>query len=124
MKGLEANPPGPEANAKVTSASGVPQFIRLVRTDTVASTPRVVERKVYEVRPGLHVTLEIAALAAHRQTQVERRTLAAAPMRAEEPMSRAAGVNSIQWTDSTGTEYTLSGPLPVEELQKLKPLVH
>jgi hypothetical protein len=124
LKGPTANSSALEADAKVMSASGVPQFIRLLRTDTVASAPHVIERKVYEVRPGLHVTLEIAPSAAHRQTQVERRTLAAAPMRAEEPTPRAAGVNSIQWTDSTRTEYTLSGPLPIEELQKLKALVH
>jgi hypothetical protein len=85
-----------------------------------------VQRRVYEVRPGVRVTLDAvrasdadAARDSAPMRDMARRRPDASP--ATTPI--AAGINSIQWTGDDGTRFTLSGPLPLGELRALKPRV-
>ncbi|MBX6333534.1 MAG: carboxypeptidase regulatory-like domain-containing protein [Gemmatimonadaceae bacterium] len=96
--------------------------ITLVRSDSVREGGRTVRRKIYEVRPGVRVTLAEAAMIADHQAPVDGRR---APVPAAvSPESSAVGVSSIQWTSDDGTECTLSGRLSIAELRKLKELLH
>ena len=109
--------------------------LRLVSTNRV-TTPdaRVVLRRVYEVRPGVRVILEEAAARADLVGRSEERARAhpSAPAASPAPAAlsqlgvspSSAGLNSIRWIDSTGTQFTLIGRLPTEELRRLKGLVH
>jgi hypothetical protein len=102
--------------------------LRLVDRSTLRDVyGRVVQRRVYEVRPGVRVTLDAVRASdddSGRDTAAQRgarrgRTPDASPA----PTPIAAGINSIQWTDEDGTRFTLSGPLPLAELRALKPRV-
>jgi hypothetical protein len=116
------NDEAPAARAQARAASPQRLPITLVRSDSVREGDRVVRRKIYEVRPGVRVTLaEAAAIADHQAPVDGRRALAPA---AVSPESSAVGVNAIQWTSDDGTEYTLSGRLSIAELRKLKELLH
>ena len=118
--------------------------MRLVSEQTVPEEAGVVQKKVYEVRPGVEVTLASFASAPAASTAAapaaapaEARSDAdSAAIAARDSAGRAArrqfrmksmdekeGVNSIQWTDSTGTEFTLSGPLPLDSLRALRPIL-
>ncbi|HEX6534780.1 MAG TPA: carboxypeptidase regulatory-like domain-containing protein [Gemmatimonadaceae bacterium] len=120
--------PSDSAPRLAESAKALSPRIRLVRSDSVADGDRIVRRRIYEVRPGVRVTLAAAALIADRQAPMDGRFRAARPSArpapdAESAESLAVGVNSIQWTGVDGTRYTLSGRLPVAELSRLKDLV-
>jgi len=108
--------------------------LRLVSTEWVPTPDaRVVIRRVYEVRPGVRVTLEETALPANQvirayEGERARPNVPTAPP-APEALSQlgaspdSAGDNSIRWTDSTGKHFTLTGRLSTEELRRLKELV-
>ncbi len=119
------------ATASTTLLSGAQ--LRLVTADRVVTPDsRVVQRRIYEVRPGVRITLEEAAALADHQAPIDGRARVRSSAPAASPMSRpqtqlaesdSAGLNSIQWTDSAGTQFTLTGRLTIEELRRLKPLV-
>lgn len=118
---------------------------RLISSDRVVTViGSVVQRRIYEVRPGVRVTLEEVAAprANYAEPQGVRRTARESPPVAapaiefppkpstaaafgyRAPAADSVILHSIQWTDSTGTRFTLSGPLPVEELRRLRAVVH
>ncbi len=114
--------------------------MRLVSEQTVPEEAGVVQKKVFEVRPGVEVTLASFASAPAASTATapaeSRSDADSAATAARDSAGRAArrqfrmksmdeqeGVNSIQWTDSTGTEFTLSGPLPLDSLRVLRPIL-
>jgi beta-glucanase (GH16 family) len=113
--------------------------MRLVSEQTLPEETGVVQKKVYEVRPGVEVTLASFAstpAASTAAAPAESRSDADSAKTARDSAGRAArrqfrmksmdekeGVNSIQWSDSTGTEFTLSGPLPLDSLRALRPLL-
>jgi hypothetical protein len=108
--------------------------MHLVREQTVTEETGLVQKRVFEVRPGIEVTLASFALtpppaapAAESRSDADSAARDSAGKAArrqfrmksmDEP---AAGINSIQWTDSTGTEFTLSGPLPLDSLRAIRP---
>jgi len=108
-------------------ADNLPPGMRLVSQQQTKEDAGVVERRVYELRPGVQVVLAILAPSlgggaearaeenAAARDSVRRKLLAAA-----NGSDEAAGLNSIQWTDSTGAEFTLSGPIPLDSLRILR----
>jgi hypothetical protein len=100
--------------------------LRLVRTDTTTGLPRT----VYQVSPGIEVTLlesnpplspapSVSANAAKEKVAQERvAQKVAAPTVANAP--RDVAINSISWVSKLGRVMTLSGPISKEELQALR----
>ena len=107
-------------------ADNLPSGLHLVSQQQTKEDAGVVERRVYELRPGVQVVLailepalggvEARADANSAQRDSVRRKLLAGASGSEE----AAGLNSIQWSDSTGAEFTLSGPIPLDSLRALR----
>ena len=103
-----------------TAVPALPE-LRQVRADTTAAT----QLTVYEVSPGVEVTLlESSAptpAADALSPKVPERRVAqttAAPPAANAP--RDVAVNSISWTSKRGKVMTLTGPLSKEKLQGLR----
>jgi hypothetical protein len=100
--------------------------LRPVRTDTTTGLPRT----VYQVSPGIEVTLlesnpplspapSVSANAAKEKVAQERvAQKVAAPTVANAP--RDVAINSISWVSKLGRVMTLSGPISKEELQALR----
>jgi anti-sigma factor RsiW len=128
--------------ASTAKRGAAPPFpgMRLVSEQTLPEETGVVQKKVYEVRPGVEVTLASFASTTAASTAAapaeSRSDADSAAKAARDSAGRAArrqfrmksmdekeGVNSIQWSDSTGTEFTLSGPLPLDSLRALRPLL-
>jgi hypothetical protein len=107
-------------------SENLPSGLHLVSQQQTKEDAGVVERRVYELRPGVQVVLailepalggaEARADANSEKRDTLRRKLLAGATGSEE----AAGLNSIQWTDSTGAEFTLSGPIPLDSLRALR----
>jgi hypothetical protein len=104
-----------------------PRDLRKVRTDSAKN------ETVYEVRPGVEVTLldngEPARIMLRGSAQSKARELAApAPAPPPPPAASAAGatvaqtaaVDSISWTSRRGHRMVLKGPLSREELEKVR----
>ena len=118
----------PPAGGRVSGlvADNLPSGLHLVSQKQTKEDAGVVERRVYELRPGVQVVLailepalggvEARADANSAQRDSVRRKLLAGASGSEE----AAGLNSIQWSDSTGAEFTLSGPIPLDSLRALR----
>jgi hypothetical protein len=144
----QLTPKAPSAqNAQIAVAPAAKRAVvlpfpgmRLVSEQTVPEETGVVQKKVYEVRPGVEVTLASFASAPATSTAAapaESRSDADSAAKAErvsagraarrqfrmKSMDEKEGINSIQWTDSTGTEFTLSGPLPLDSLRALRPFL-
>ena len=111
---------GKVSGVSVTTAD-LPE-LRPVRADTTASLPRT----VYQVSPGIEVTLiessppQPAAASVSAKTaegRVAQRTAVAPPV-ANAP--RDVAVNSISWISKLGRVMTLSGPVSKEDLQALR----
>jgi anti-sigma factor RsiW len=112
---------GKVSGAAVTGAAFLPE-LHQVRADTTASA----HRTIYEVAPGVEVTLleaigplpagaaVLSATAA--EGKVAQRTVA--PPVTNAP--RDVTANSISWTSKLGRVMTLSGSLSKEELQALR----
>jgi hypothetical protein len=87
---------------------------RLVQEETMVEGGREVRRRIYRVE-GLLVTLD------------ERLPIDAdVTMRAQAanaPADSTAGVATIQWTNASGTEFTLRGPAPRERLEQIRKLL-
>ena len=100
----------------------LPPGMRIVSEQTVNAEARVVQKRVYEVSPGVEVTYSIFTPAPERS-----RAPAAAPAATDsnaeekdESEAGDAGVNTIKWSDSTGTDFMLSGRLPLDSLRVIR----
>ena len=110
--------------------AALPPGMKLVKEETQTLDARLVQRKVYEVRPGLKVTFAIFA-PAPSESRVDADSTArdSADKRARREFKKVAvgdeatGINSIQWSDSLGTQFNLSGPLSLDSLRALRPLL-
>jgi hypothetical protein len=110
---------GTEARASVPP-------LRRVRSDST----RVSNRTVFEVSPGVEVTLTdapVAAFDSRMKQRVATGTAAAAPVQPPQTASSAqrdeakpAPINTISWIDKRGHSMTLAGPLPREQLELLR----
>jgi anti-sigma factor RsiW len=110
--------------------AALPPGMKLVKEETQTLDARLVQRKVYEVRPGLKVTFAIFAPApAESRVDADSAARDSADKRARREFKKvavgdeAAGINSIQWSDSLGTQFNLSGPLSLDSLRALRPLL-
>jgi hypothetical protein len=106
-----------------TTASGGTLPIRVLKADSTATT----RHTVYEVSPGIQVTLadSLANVTSEKDLKVRSKAMAA-PAPATAPMAvmttAKAPINTISWTDGDH-HYTLSGPLTVRELEAIKPRI-
>jgi len=123
---VEQGPPSASGTqmTDMTRATLLPGM-RLVSEQQGVEEARVVTRRVYEVRPGLEVTLASFAPAsadgrADAGVSQDNDSAPRRQARARAQSDEAPGVNSIEWTDSTGTQFTLSGPLPLDSLRLLR----
>lgn len=104
----------PGAGAGAAPRAAVPQralppvWPRLVRSDTMPARTGVVERRLYEVRPGVRVILTIA------------RGAAAARYVPTPALDSTPVPESIRWTTPDGTAYTLTGALSPAELLRIR----
>ena len=86
----------------------------------------IVRRSVYEVRPGVEVTLDegVAAAPAPRDDQAaaQRAAPPGAPAARKEATKAASAehVNVLRWRSALGTTMALSGTLGVGELEELR----
>jgi hypothetical protein len=110
--------------------AALPPGMKLVKEETQTLDARLVQRKVYEVRPGLKVTFAIFAPApAESRVDADSAARDSADKRARREFKKVAvgdeatGINSIQWSDSLGTQFNLSGPLSLDSLRALRPLL-
>jgi anti-sigma factor RsiW len=110
--------------------AALPPGMKLVKEETQTLDARLVQRKVYEVRPGLKVTFAIfAPVPAESRVDADSAARDSADKRARREFKKvavgdeAAGINSIQWSDSLGTQFNLSGPLSLDSLRALRPLL-
>ena len=114
--------PSVKVAAQRPARADQPSLPRALAAYDVRAQSGQLERRVYEVRDGVRVTLEIAAAQAERDAlsgAAESRVADAAAPPAARAMQLAA-IHVIQWSDSSGTRYTLSGPLSAEELERVK----
>ena len=103
------------------TAESVPA-LRVLKTDSTATMRHV----VYEVSPGIQVTLADSATNVPAEKDLKLRDKAmTAPAAVTAPMAKStakAQINTISWTDGNH-HYTLSGPLAVRDLEALKPRI-
>jgi hypothetical protein len=129
-----------EARRSVVTAPMAVAPLRLVSTEQVVTPDaHVVVRRIYEVHPGVRVTLDEATATVPRVEATESRAFAPAARPAVDVQragvvpaapppvadstgaaARGVSVNSIEWTGAAGAHFTLRGPLTVEELRQLK----
>ena len=119
-----AQPTGGRVNGLV--AENLPPGMRLVSQQQTKEDAGVVERRVYELRSGVQVVLAIlepalgGAEARADANNEARDSLRRKLLTGASGTDEATGLNSIQWTDSTGAEFTLSGPVPLDSLRALR----
>ena len=125
--GKEKTEGAPAAMPASRAVSGsLPPGLRLVSARKMQEDAGVVERRVYELRPGVQVVLAIlqpvsGGAEAHADSNSDLRDSARRKLLANATGNdEAAGLNSIQWSDSTGAEFTLSGPIPLDSLRALR----
>lgn len=109
--------------------------LTLLNSSDSVQNGRPVRRSIYQLRPGVTITLverrtAVAQQAAPSSAAPSRRSAPAragarggAVMQLEartDAKDTDASVNTIFWTGADGTEFTLSGPLPVAELEELR----
>jgi len=104
----------------VTSeAIGTQRPPRLVSVDSVQRGPVMVRRQTYVIGGGTHVLLEVAPASA-----VPNHSAAAAPGGAITDSTTAdtssTAIHAIHWRGADGTRYTLSGPVSIDELQRIR----
>ncbi len=120
---------GAAKRAAALEQMGLPPGWRLVSDQRNASQARVVERRVYEVRPGVEVTYAIfapPAAPAARAPSAQAADAAASASDSDDKQDadgEGPGVNSIRWTDANGRAFRLSGRLPLDSLRVLRPML-
>jgi hypothetical protein len=90
---------------------------RLVQEETMVEGGRDVRRRIYRVEEVL-VTLDERLPSPSPQSM---RAEAANTPRADS--TRAIPVQAIRWTDARGAEFTLTGPVPPERLERIRKLL-
>ena len=78
-------------------------------------------RQTYVLQGGSRVVLEVMPAPAVPNDSVAPAAPAAARAdSAAAPNSSPATIHVIRWRGADGTRYTLSGPVPVDELQRVR----
>ena len=97
--------------------------LRKVRSDTIQSGTRT----VFEVSPGVEVTLTDVAEPVSNSMMRQKTAAAAVPApppavaaAPERDAAQAVPVNTISWTDKRGHKMTLSGRIPAEQLELVR----
>lgn len=104
------------------AAEGKIQDLRKVRSDTTEAGART----VFEVSPGVEVTLTDTPVAAFDSQMRQRKAMASTaappppPVAAQRDAAQSAPINSITWIDKRGHRMSLAGPLPKERLELLR----
>ena len=101
--------------------------LKKIRSDSIAS----VSHTVFQVSPGVEVTLTDTPMPVTQQRVAQRKEVSAAasPPAATvtaAPQADAANaptINTISWTDKRGHSMTLTGPFPKERLEMLRKLL-
>ena len=108
--------------AQTTRARALGAAITMLKKDTSGTT----RREVYEVSPGVNVTLVDSLIDIPAEKDLKTRMQASsAPAPAAPPRAMSAStspINTISWRDGNHV-YTLSGPLTTKELEAIKPRV-
>ena len=109
--------------AQTTMARSLGAAITVLKKDTSGTT----RREVYEVSPGVRITLvdSLVNVAAEKDLKTRQEAKAAPAPPAASVMNAAtadARINTISWRDGNHV-YTLSGPLTPKELEAIKPRV-
>ena len=107
---------------RASPAAATGSTLTLVDSATLSDAHGIARRRVYEVRPGVRVVLDAAPSSGDRKAADQPVAVAATDSALRDSALRAGApvLNVIRWSDSTGTRYTLSGPLSVAELEQLK----
>jgi hypothetical protein len=119
-----AEPAAPQARPPATPEPTAPRLVSEERIAEVGG--RVVVRRVYQVEETL-VTLDERAPrdTAQRDEVLQQRLrrIEERAERAEAPAAAAAPSATIRWVDSRGAQFTLSGPVPREQLERFRKLL-
>ncbi|HJU65289.1 MAG TPA: hypothetical protein VJ596_06400, partial [Gemmatimonadaceae bacterium] len=100
--------------------------LEAISRDTVVEDGRMVETSVYELRPGVSVTLRVAtAIGDRRDADLSQRAAARPAPPPAASLQRGArasqpAVRSMRWVTPTGAEVTLSGAVAEEELGRVR----
>ena len=117
-----AEPAAPQARPLAAPEPNVPRLLTEERM--IEADGRVVVRRVYRVEETL-VTLDERA--PHAQLELEQRRSAREEQQSAAGStpadSAAAPTATIRWVDARGTEFTLSGAVPEEQLERLRRLL-
>lgn len=104
----------------VTGESIAPTSPRLLSVDSVQRGGTMVRRETYAMRGGTRVELEVTPAPA-----ITKDSGAAAPAGARfdsaaAPDSSSSTIHTIRWRGADGTGYTLSGPVSIDELWRIR----
>lgn len=104
----------------ITGQSIAPTPPRLLSVDSVQHGATMVRRETYAITGATRVVLEVTPASA-----MPNATAAAAPGGARTDSaavadSSRAEIHTIQWRGADGTGYTLSGPVSIDELQRVR----
>ncbi len=111
----EPRPAAPTVGG-ATGVAALADGPRLVQEEKMTEGGREVRRRIYRV-DGILVTLDERA-PAPEVLELEQRRVANAPRQ-----DSAAVSTTIQWTDASGKEFTLTGPAPAERLERIRKLL-
>ena len=132
--GLQAQKPAPAAKRlEVASQSGAPggsalssvrgrPAPRLVSVDSVQRGSVMVRREIYAIGDNQQIVLEATpAASVPKDSLADAAVLSPATIApAAVTDSSTAAVHVIRWRGADGTGYTLSGPVSVDELQRIR----
>jgi len=107
--------------AQSTSATSPPASPRLLSVDSVERGGVSVRRQTYVLQGGSRVVLEVMPAPAVPNDSVA--PAAPAAGRADSAAaadSSSSAIHVLRWRGADGTRYTLSGPVPVDELQRVR----
>ncbi|MDQ6831549.1 MAG: carboxypeptidase-like regulatory domain-containing protein [Gemmatimonadota bacterium] len=105
--------------------------LTLKGSSTTTDAASIMRRSVYEVRPGVEVTLvesrpiaqakeKLEAPRETRAQQLQRAAPSAAPTGAVAAKPRDAAIHTVRWTLPDGRTIELSGPMSADELEALR----
>jgi hypothetical protein len=93
----------------VAAATAGPPTLRQLRADTTGAT----HRTVYEVRPGVEVTLVETPVTTEMESGIS------LDQRAKRAEAKKDSTNTITWSEGN-RRYTLTGPLSTRQLDEIK----
>ena len=106
--------------AQSTSATNPPSPPRLLSVDSVERGGVSVRRQTYVLQGGSRVVLEVMPAPAVPNDSVAPAAPAAARADSAAADSSSAAIHVIRWRGADGTRYTLSGPVSIDELQRVR----